>query len=151
MELRILIAVGQGGGHQLRSDPGRQQPALDAVRTPAVQRSAVLGEAPRVASIVEVALPLQLLERRIDRRRADALALEVAAHLEDGPVAACEEVDADVQRVLKVRLRIGGALGRRHGRYAAAWSRTAGGVTPGVAASSGSIGAAGSRSMPIAA
>ena len=83
------VAVGERRGDEPRVDPELEQPALDPLRPPVVERAAVLGERARVARVVDVALAHERLERALDRRLVDVLAREVPAHLGCSSGRAC--------------------------------------------------------------
>lgn len=82
-----------------RGDARDQQALLDAVRPPAVERPAILGEAPRVAGVVDGPLIAQRRERLVDQPRLDLAAFEVAADLQLGALAPGERPVGQVEDV----------------------------------------------------
>jgi hypothetical protein len=111
------VAVGQRLDDEIRIDPERQQPALDPLAPPVVERAAVLRERARVARVIDVALPHEYLDGTLDRRVVDVVASEVSAHLVLRPVALAEVAVGEVERALQPRLGIEDALvgGHTHG------------------------------------
>ena len=97
---------------RVRRDAECREAALDALRPPAVEVAAVLGEAQGVAGVVEGVVGMELGDRLVDRRGLDALGREVAADLVDGAVAAVEVPQCEVERVLEARRRVDGARGQ---------------------------------------
>ena len=149
-ELVVRAARRECGGGDRRLDAQSEQPALDAVGAPPVEAAAILGEAAGEACVVEVLQALELGDRAVDPGRLDALALEMAADLGHRAVAVAEVAIAEVERVLKLSLRVR----RPRDQLAhAAWSRagTRGVSAPGTAAlSDESIGVTRSRSISSA-
>ncbi|MEA2246177.1 MAG: hypothetical protein QOH46_706 [Solirubrobacteraceae bacterium] len=126
------------------------QPALYAIRAPAVQPTAILRESLDEACIVEVAHALELCERRVDPAGLYPLALEMAPDLGHRAVTMAEVTEALVESFLKLSLRVRRALS--HQQRHAAW--LIGGTSASrftVAGSTGSIGWTRSRSMSSAA
>ena len=85
--------------------PTRQQAALDPLGAPGVERAAVLGEAPRVARVVEVALRASSATAASIGRRLDALAARGAG----APRPPCGRAGRGSGR--RGRARAGAALG----------------------------------------
>ena len=145
LELLAGVLLAERRGDEPRVDADGEQTALDPLRAPGVDRAPVLGEALRVAGVVEVAVVRQLLEGRLQDLRLDPLGGEVLAHLGHRAVAVAEVAVGQVQRVLQ-------AFGFGHAACsigAGAASPSATGTSPGTAAS-GSIGWTRSRSTPSA-
>ena len=89
LELLARVALAERRLDVLAPNPRRDQPTLDPLAAPGVDRPAVLREALRVAGVVEVALATRA--RRPRRRRSPAStpsALEVPAQLEHRAVTA---------------------------------------------------------------
>ena len=128
LELPRVVLLPDGGGDQLRLDAERAQLALDPLGAPAVEAPAVVGEALGVPGVVEVALLEQLPDDDLDRLRVDALARERAGQLGDRPVTPVERAPRQIAGVLDALL---GIFRER----------------PQAAATSGTGGASGSRSI----
>jgi hypothetical protein len=127
-ELARVVLLADGGGDQVGLDAERAQLALDALGAPPVQAPAVVGEALSVPGVVEVALLEQLPDDDLDRLRVDALARERAGELGDRPVTPVERAPRQIAGVLDALL---GIFRER----------------PQAAATSGTGGASGSRSI----
>jgi hypothetical protein len=141
LERGVELGAGSAGGERgldpLRRDAVGEQPAADPVGAPAVQAAAILGEAQRVARVVEVLVGEQAVDRALRQLALDPARREVTADLRDGAIAPAE-----------VRERQRGRRGR-FGRLAqAAFSSTSGTAATGGA--SDPVGAAASRSIPRA-
>src|SRR5579884_114578 len=96
---------------QLAIDPPRDQLAADPVDSPLLQRALVGGEQAGEAGVVQVSLPGEPRERRLDHRRIDAPAREVGARLGHRPLAPGELAEGEAQRALE--LSLGRPAGRR--------------------------------------
>ncbi len=123
-----MVLLADRGGDQLGFDAERAQLALDPLGAPAVEAPAVVGEALGVAGVVEVALLEQLPDDDLDRLRLDALGRERAGELGDRPVTPIERAPRQIAGVLDALL---GIFRER----------------PQTAATSGTGGASGSRSI----
>jgi hypothetical protein len=96
---------------------GGEQALLDALRAPGVDLAAILGEAPRVRGVVEVAPLAQRGECLLDDVEVDAAFDEVAAELRNRVVAAPQPLPGELERLLervarKGPTRTGGGAGQ---------------------------------------
>src|SRR3954452_21190 len=105
-ELVVVIGVRRRGARERPVDSEGDEAMLDALGAPRVEAPAVLGEAPREASVVEVTLALELGNRPLDARGLDPLALEMAPDLGHRAVAVAEVHVAQIERILKLSLRV---------------------------------------------
>jgi hypothetical protein len=106
LELARVVLLADGGGDQLGLDPERAQLALDPLGAPAVEPPTVVGVAPGVGGVVEVALLEQLPDDALDRLRLDALGRERARELGDRPLPPVERAPRQVAGVLDALLRV---------------------------------------------
>ncbi len=101
LELSPGVALRERRGDQLGRDPAATQLALDALRAPPLELALVLGEAPRVAFVVEDARGGELRDRMLDRVRLDALALEPGPQLSDRAVARGQGTVGQLDRMVE--------------------------------------------------
>ena len=133
------------GRDQRRIHSQREEPALDPLGAPGVDRAPVLGEALGVAGVVQVPEMVQLVDRAADDRRIDPLGAQALSHLGHRAVAVAEEAVGQVQRVLQAIAVGHAACSIGAGGASASSTVTSAGIT-----ASGSIGWTRSRSMPSA-
>jgi hypothetical protein len=79
VELVLRLADTQCPLDQLVVDPGLLEAQADPFGAPPVERATVFREPPGVAGVVDVATRAQLVERLVDRRLGDAVAIQPAA------------------------------------------------------------------------
>jgi hypothetical protein len=103
LELVVCVPHAERLLDQVILDPDLLEPRPDPLRTPPIQRPPILGVAVGVGRVVDVAALPQLVERCVDRRLVDPLAVESSPQLGLGLLASTELAKADRQRVVESR------------------------------------------------
>jgi hypothetical protein len=106
-QLRRVVAAGERLLDQLGGDPGGLQAGANPLGAPAVEVAAVLGEQPRVALVVDVALLDDDRQRLVDQLHAQPGTLQSRSQLGDAVLAAPEVAIAAPERLVQ---RVGALL-----------------------------------------
>ena len=118
-QLGVAAAVSERRLDQVGGDPTTLQVTRYPFRAPALELALVLGEATRVAGVVENSGLLERLDGRVDGFRLNSLALEKRAQLGDGALPVGDRVIGTLDRPLGVA-RIGAQAASSLGASASA-------------------------------
>jgi hypothetical protein len=104
-QLALVATVCERRLDQVGRHPALLEVAGDALAAPPVQRELVLGEAPRVAGVVDVAARLEIGQGELESLAADAAPLERRPQLGFRPVALRQRLPGELQRLPDLVLR----------------------------------------------